>query len=1224
MNLETIKYDKAINSAYFKQNLKEENINLFKTNFKRLLERINETESEEHNKNIVSQFLRETFYKNDYEINTAGRKDLVIHKGNTSQTPVSIIIEAKSPTNKTEMLSFEKPNTKAFHETIHYFLHERIIKQNKEIKHIIITNIYDWFIFDATDFEKLFYANQTFRNQYHDWHEKKLSGNTTDWFYNEIAKPFVEQEIETMKCVYLNLLGFKNLTGLDNNIEDDNKLINLYKILSPEHLLKLPFANDFNKIDTAFYNELLYILGLEETKDGGKKIIKRAKDKNRKEGSLIENTIGIIEQRHRLKNIERLDLFGNTADEQIFSIALELCITWLNRILFLKLLEAQLIKYHKGNTDFAFLNYTKIKDFDELDELFFEVLAKKPERTESVNLKFGSLPYLNSSLFEETELEEKVFFASQLKDRLFLPILPNSVLKQSEKFQNVSEINTLEYIFEFLNAYNFSSDTKAEIQKDNKTIINAAVLGLIFEKINGYKDGSFYTPSFITTFISREILKSTIVQKFRSSNLSGFKNLESFDDLKDKIEFSDKEQRQKANNIINSIKICDPAVGSGHFLVSVLNELVAIKSELKILQYTNGNRIKGIIISNNNDELEIIDEETSEPFQYYVNDKHQPIKELQEIQQSLFNEKRILIEKCLFGVDINPKSVLICRLRLWIELLKSSFYTENSNFKYLETLPNIDINIKSGDSLISFFDFNGNGTKNGQLQKLQNFTKEYKTLVGLYKNEADKMAKEKIVEQIKQIRTSFMDFANPNDKEYKLLKEKDAELTSQFIFFSKDEQDEWKIKHAKLQNEVNELKKWCDNKRKEIYKNAFEWRFEFPEVLDDNGKFEGFDAIVGNPPYIMLSQKKIETRHLFDYYKCSQGKSDTYRFFIELCYKLLKENGSFSFIVPKSILTIPSCDLLRRHIIQNYKIEKIINFSGQIFDEASVNNIIFKFQKGNFNNYTFQIIQDTALKPDEGTLLEASNNPVIKTINEWKNDFVFNIEISDFSKTIVTKIIEKSQKLMEVASYSLGMQIYHNTLHSKEEMENKIYHSKTKKDDSYFPETGGKNIKKYNFEYSEDVYVSYCDNSYHKPNWNFFENERVVVREIMSKSGLVCAVTDKTHISNKSVIIIKPKEIECKYLLAILNSKLISFFVHQTTEKGTQKLFPRISLTSIKNLPIIVASTSLRKKIIKLVDKIIIQKTENLNTEKFEKELDFMIYKLYELNNDEIKTIENE
>jgi type II restriction/modification system DNA methylase subunit YeeA len=121
----------------------------------------------------------------------------------------------------------------------------------------------------------------------------------------------------------------------------------------------------------------------------------------------------------------------------------------------------------------------------------------------------------------------------------------------------------LEYIFEFLNAYNFSSDQKAEIQKNNKTIINAAVLGLIFEKINGYKDGSFYTPSFITTFISREILKSTIIQKFSKSLNT---KIDNFEQLKDLIEYSKPEERQKANDIINSIKICDPAVGSGHLL----------------------------------------------------------------------------------------------------------------------------------------------------------------------------------------------------------------------------------------------------------------------------------------------------------------------------------------------------------------------------------------------------------------------------------------------------------------------------------------------------------------------------------------------------------------------------------------------------------------------------------------------------------------------------------
>lgn len=278
MKLETIKLDKAINKAYFKQSLKRADIELFKTNFKRLFERINETESEEHNKNIVSDFLKNTFYKDKYEINTSGREDLVIHKGNTSQTPVSVIIEAKSPTNKSEMISFEKPNAKALQETIHYYLYERLINQNNEIKHLIITNIYDWFIFDAIEFENYFYANKNFRKKYQEWIDKKLVGTKTDWFYTEIAKPFLENELESLQCVYINLLDYADIVKTEyasSSPDNDSKLINLYKILSPEHLLKLPFANDYNKIDSGFYNELLHILGLEETKQGGKKLITR-------------------------------------------------------------------------------------------------------------------------------------------------------------------------------------------------------------------------------------------------------------------------------------------------------------------------------------------------------------------------------------------------------------------------------------------------------------------------------------------------------------------------------------------------------------------------------------------------------------------------------------------------------------------------------------------------------------------------------------------------------------------------------------------------------------------------------------------------------------------------------------------------------------------------------------------------------------------------------------
>ena len=145
--------------------------------------------------------------------------------------------------------------------------------------------------------------------------------------------------------------------------------------MSPEHLLKLPFPNDSNTLNQNLYAELLYIMGLSEEKDGGKKIIVRKKLDERKEGALIENAI------------LQLSVFDLTEND-LFETALELTITWINRILFLKLLESQQIKYQRGNLDFAFLNNDKVKNYNDLYTLFFFVLARKPdERDESVKIR---------------------------------------------------------------------------------------------------------------------------------------------------------------------------------------------------------------------------------------------------------------------------------------------------------------------------------------------------------------------------------------------------------------------------------------------------------------------------------------------------------------------------------------------------------------------------------------------------------------------------------------------------------------------------------------------------------------------------------------------------------------------------------------------------------------------------------------------------------------------
>lgn len=650
---------KSLNKAFLKVKPSRSEIEIFKKNLTGLLDGLDESESEEHNKNDLGDFLKNTFYHPRFYINTKDRTDLVIHNGPDTKSLPGVLIEAKKPSNKAEMIRTDNLNVKALHELILYYLRERIANHNLEIKHLVATNIYEWFVFDAVLFEKTFTQDKKLVQQFTDFEEGRLAGTTTDFFYKEIAEPFIAGLTSEFCFTWFDFRDYE--TPLRNeDKKDDSKLIALFKLLSPEHLLKLPFANDSNSLDKAFYTELLHIIGLTESKEGSKKIIGRKKEGERNPGSLIESAINQLDNLDKIPRLEKPSQFGETVQERQFNVALELSITWINRILFLKLLEAQLIRYHKGDQDFAFLNFEKVQNFDDLNTLFFGVLARRPgDRNEEVRKLYANVPYLNSSLFEPTSIEHSCLFISQLKDGK-LPIISSTVLKDNNGKKFKGEMLTLEYLFKFLDAYDFASEGSEEIQEENKTLINASVLGLIFEKINGYKDGSFFTPGFITMYMCRETIRRAVVQKFNEFKEWDCKDLK---ELYDKIG-----DRTEANEIINQLKICDPAVGSGHFLVSALNEIIAIKSELKILSDNEGKRLKEYHVEVVNDEL-IITDEDGKLFEY--NPKS---PESQRVQEALFREKQTLIENCLFGVDINPNSVKICRLRLWIELLKNAYY----------------------------------------------------------------------------------------------------------------------------------------------------------------------------------------------------------------------------------------------------------------------------------------------------------------------------------------------------------------------------------------------------------------------------------------------------------------------------------------------------------------------------------------------------------------------
>ena len=675
MSIKLISPKKSVNSAFLKLPVPCEKMEQFKSALVNLHNKRDAKKDEEYHKNELQAFLKGIFNP-AYSVQVDRPIDLAIFNGNDTTAKPAVIIEMKSPTNAAEMFSEQHPNTKALQELVYYFLLEYVHLGNREIKYLVISNFDEYYFFDVKDFIRYF-ANKSkpVYDQFLKFVSKQTSGNKTSDFYNDIAKPAIDDFLGSCDFSVVHFSLEDAVKAVEKN--DDKKLVALYKMLSPEGLLAKPFANDSNSLDRNFYAELLHIIGLEEVKEdkGGKKVIQRKKPANRDRASLLESAIYQLE-----------DDFPNK--EECEAMALRLCITWVNRLLFLKLVESQILMYQKGDASYRFMSTDKIANFDELNIFFFKVLGKKIEdRDEDVLKRYPNVPYLNSSLFEPTE-DEKHLKIRGIPDAQ-MEIFNKTVLKDERGKRAKGTLPNLDYIFKFLDAYNFASDAQGGVTSTSKTLINASVLGLIFEKINGYKDGSFFTPGFITDYMARDVLERTVVQKFNEKKSWKCENLE---DVSDKIE-----DISEANQIVDDIRVADVAVGSGHFLVSALNRLLAIKSELNILCDADGKRIKrrDLILKVDNDELSVVDDE-GEPFEYKPGNE-----ESQRYQKALFNEKRRIIENCLFGVDLNPNSVNICRLRLWIELLKNAYYTKESGYKQLQTLPNIDINIKVGDSLLS-------------------------------------------------------------------------------------------------------------------------------------------------------------------------------------------------------------------------------------------------------------------------------------------------------------------------------------------------------------------------------------------------------------------------------------------------------------------------------------------------------------------------------------------
>jgi adenine-specific DNA-methyltransferase len=1265
MKLKQLSLKQSLNDSYRLIKPERADIEKFKYNFKLLQSHINPKESEENMKGHVMDFLKNTYYTPNYHIATKGRTDFVIHTGKDATHPAAVLFEVKKPSS-VEMITLTNLNTKAMHEIMLYYLRERIEQRNNDIRYLVVTNSYEWFVFDALVFERLFFRNHALVKEYKAWMAKQKVSSNNDLFYNEIAKSFLSSLTEEIEFTWFDIREFEP-TLLASDKKNDNKLIPLFKVLSPMHLLKLPFANDSNSLNKGFYSELLYLIGLEEVKEGSKKIIRRKQQGKRNYGSLLENTIIILETENCLHKVSDRQSYGDTKDEQIFSVALELCITWINRILFLKLLEAQLLKYHKGNNNYRFLNYKVVPQYDELYKLFFQVLAKKQEeRIVKVKDKYSHIPYLNSSLFDITALEDQTLRINMLDDTAEINLPGNTVLKNDHNKPIAEKLNTLQYIFEFLNAYDFASEGSEEIQEEIKTLINASVLGLIFEKIDGYKDGSIFTPGFITMYMCRQSIRQAVLNKFKEN----YKwKAETFEDLYNYIA-DDRSVKsiQQHNSLINSLTICDPAVGSGHFLVSALNELIAIKSELGILADENGKRLSNYTAKVENDELLIIDRERNF-FTYSITTKNGKLsilnEEMQRVQTTLFHEKQTIIENCLFGVDINPKSVQICRLRLWIELLKNAYYIADGNTSNgeLQTLPNIDINIKTGNSLISRFALDEDLKAVFRQGKYK--VETYKIVVQTYKDSKSKEEKAELQAFVNDLKEQFKTVVYRKDPLRNKIQQLRGDLllltTANVNLFGKKKTDsEVKAEVKELELNIQQKEKALEEKENsKIYNNAFEWRFEFPEVLDNEGNFIGFDVVIGNPPYYSLSKIKEQANYFARYKTYSKG-ADIYCLFYERGNQILKQNGFLTYITSNSWLKAIYGELLIKYFTENMQPISLLNIEDiQIFDEATVESNILNLQrKKGSGSFRVASLSDSYFIGSSLTDYFSKNSFKFKML-ETTSWVIGNEEAGNLK----AKIEKDSKQLKDFKiNISFGIKTgYNKAFIIDEELKNKLIKEDANCYQKIKPILRGRDLKKFSYEppnlWLICTFPSLKINIEEYPSlknhflkigqtrleqsgrlgsrkktankwfetqdsisfWKDFERPKIIWGEISDVPKF--AYDDEHYYAEATTFLLTGENL--KYLLAILNSKVSQWYFDQigtTTGMGTN----RWKKYKIELLPIKDIDENEQHSFIDLVDKIISAKKENpkADTSQLENEIDKLVYKLYNLTPEEIKIIE--
>lgn len=452
----------------------------------------------------------------------------------------------------------------------------------------------------------------------------------------------------------------------------------------------------------------------------------------------------------------------------------------------------------------------------------------------------------------------------------------------------------------------------------------------------------------------------------------------------------------------------------------------------------------------------------------------------------------------------------------------------------------------------------------------------------------------------------------------------DAREAGKISLFDEDNKSEKEIE--KLSKQLTLAKKDFENRLKNpMYADGMEWRMEFPEILGENGEFIGFDLVIANPPYIFARNQSFTEemkRYYNSTYRESEYQANTYTLFMELGFHLLCNRGTFAFIIPNNFLTIQTNSRIRKFLTEKTSDVVLINLLDKIFADASVDNCLIFFKKDEPN-----WIEVAELEHGE------YNNIDRVSFDYFGKTPVFSISMVKYRKAIdIYWKVESCAVLesAEVATVKSGIKAYETgkgkPKMSSKDKDDRIYHSKEKIDDTYRVYLDGENVSRYQLSWNGE-YIKYGENLAAPRNKEIFDNPRILVRQIPSKSvyAIEAVYTTDDVINDLNSMIITDIKVDPLYLLGIINSRLISLWFFMKFDKFQRRIFPQFKVNELGEFPIPDATIEQQNKIANIVKKLMeeMKKPQRIKEEldTLNGEIDELVMDLFKLTPEEKKVV---